>query len=121
MKILTTLHQQITQILQTESSLYEFLFQQYKEQGVLEKSLLTESVLERLFTDENKIDALTGELFGLEKKQVARLRQKYGITLNSPRHRLRLLQRGIDKNFDRAVEWMGEETAIAVREMTSTL
>jgi hypothetical protein len=117
-----SLKKQINHILQTgEESLYDVLHQAYEEEGTLPKELLTEEVLARLFIDEIIIDQLTAELFGMNKKQIARIRQKHGITMNSPEYMLKSLKRGMEKDMDRAIEWMGEKQALEVKEALNSM
>lgn len=70
------IQEQMTEILDTEESLYDFLYQHYKANGVIDKTLLMPAVLERLF-DENKLDSCTAELFGFTEKEINKIRIKY--------------------------------------------
>lgn len=76
----------IEKIINSDESLYDFLKEEYSKCGTLPDFFLTESVLERLFIYEHVPDSIIGELFGLNKRQVARRRYKYNIKLNSPKY-----------------------------------
>lgn len=107
----------IEKIINSDESLYDFFKEKYRKYGTLPDLFLTESVLERLFIYEHIPDSLTGELFGLNNRQVARRRYKYNIKWKAPKYRKDKSMNWFDK---KAVELKKNFTEDEINQMRET-